>query len=116
MSPEEAFLQAVIESPDDDGPRLMFADWLDERGESGRAEFIRVQIDRARLPDDDPRQSELEARELRLLHEHAPAWRPDNPLASVVRFDRGFIDDVAADADDILRHGPDLFRVAPIRR
>jgi uncharacterized protein (TIGR02996 family) len=27
----EAFLQAVRENPDDDTPRLVYADWLDER-------------------------------------------------------------------------------------
>jgi uncharacterized protein (TIGR02996 family) len=37
----EAFLQAIIDDPDDDTPRLIFADWLDENGEPERAEFIR---------------------------------------------------------------------------
>ena len=42
---------AIIAHPDDDTPRLIFADWLEEKGDSARAEFIRVQIDRARLPE-----------------------------------------------------------------
>lgn len=42
---EQAFLAAVIARPDDDLPRLVMADWLDERGESERAEFIRVQCE-----------------------------------------------------------------------
>lgn len=37
-----AFIQAICENPKDDTPRLMYADWLDEHGESERAEFIRV--------------------------------------------------------------------------
>lgn len=37
-------MRAIIESPDDDTPRLIFADWLEENGEEKRAEFIRVQI------------------------------------------------------------------------
>lgn len=41
-------LRAVCESPDDDTPRLVFADWLDEHGDPERAEFIRVQIALAR--------------------------------------------------------------------
>lgn len=38
-----ALLAAVCAAPDDDLPRLVCADWLDEHGESERAEFIRVQ-------------------------------------------------------------------------
>src|SRR5947209_1070483 len=49
MSPEESFLHAVLEAPDDDTPRLVYADWLDDHGEHDRAEFIRVRIDLARL-------------------------------------------------------------------
>ena len=52
MSDRESFLRAIIEAPDDDAPRLVFADWLDERGEGERAEFIRVQIERAESDHD----------------------------------------------------------------
>jgi uncharacterized protein (TIGR02996 family) len=37
------FIQAIRETPDDDLPRLVAADWLEEHGESERSEFIRVQ-------------------------------------------------------------------------
>lgn len=36
-----AFLRRICESPGDDLPRLVFADWLDEQGEAERAEGIR---------------------------------------------------------------------------
>ena len=42
MTHDDAFLQAIIENPDDDAPRLLYADWLEERGDP-RGEFIRVQ-------------------------------------------------------------------------
>ena len=42
MTHDEAFLQAIIDNPDDDAPRLIYADWLEERGDP-RGEFIRVQ-------------------------------------------------------------------------
>jgi uncharacterized protein (TIGR02996 family) len=32
MHHDEAFLQAIIENPDDDTPRLVYADYLDEGG------------------------------------------------------------------------------------
>ena len=44
----DAFLGDSAENPDDDAPRLIFADWLDEHGEARRAEFIRVQVELAK--------------------------------------------------------------------
>ena len=44
MPTELDFIRAINADPDDDSPRLIFADWLDEQGECERAEFIRVQI------------------------------------------------------------------------
>src|SRR5262245_32678011 len=41
---ERSLLDAVLENPDDDLPRLIYADWLDENGDAKRAEFIRAQI------------------------------------------------------------------------
>lgn len=39
---EQAFLQRIIASPLERLPRLVYADWLDERGDE-RAEFLRLQ-------------------------------------------------------------------------
>jgi len=33
MSHEAAFRQAITESPDDDTPRLIYADWLEDHGQ-----------------------------------------------------------------------------------
>jgi uncharacterized protein (TIGR02996 family) len=49
MSDRAALLAAILAHPGEDTPRLAYADWLDEHGESARAEFIRVQIELARL-------------------------------------------------------------------
>ncbi len=38
-----ALLQAVVDSPADDLPRLVAADWLDDHDDPERAEFIRLQ-------------------------------------------------------------------------
>jgi uncharacterized protein (TIGR02996 family) len=40
VTTEDAFLSVIIESPDDDGPRLVYADWLEERGDP-RAAAVR---------------------------------------------------------------------------
>ena len=53
MSDREPLLRAVIGSPDDDTPRLVYADWLDENGEPDYAEYIRTAVAVARTGHDD---------------------------------------------------------------
>lgn len=72
-------VRAVCENPDDDLPRLAYADWLDDHGDPARAEFIRVQV---RLPQlgYDRRNSRkerdhLEARQRELLDRHLSDWQ-----------------------------------------
>src|SRR5262245_26563992 len=52
MDTGKAILADIIANPDDDTPRLVYADWLEEHGHETRAEFIRVQLALAkkRLP------------------------------------------------------------------
>lgn len=40
----QGLYQDVVLHPADDAPRLIFADWLEDRGQEARAEFIRLQI------------------------------------------------------------------------
>jgi uncharacterized protein (TIGR02996 family) len=75
MTHDEAFLEDIIAHPEDDAPRLIYADWLEEHGQQERAEFIRVQVALATLHDDDPRREELVAREQELLESHRKEWR-----------------------------------------
>ncbi|MBP3957706.1 TIGR02996 domain-containing protein [Gemmata sp. G18] len=46
---ENALLAAIAAEPVEDVHRLAYADWLDENGRHERAEFIRVQCERAVL-------------------------------------------------------------------
>ncbi|WP_020471019.1 TIGR02996 domain-containing protein [Zavarzinella formosa] len=75
MIDELAFLEVIRQSPADDGPRLIYADFLEEKGDPAsvaRAEFIRLQCLLARgadRPDDFLPALERE-RELQNLH-----WR-----------------------------------------
>jgi uncharacterized protein (TIGR02996 family) len=48
----DALLAAICAAPDDDTPRLVFADWLDENGASNWAALIRTECELARLADD----------------------------------------------------------------
>lgn len=45
MNLPPSILQAILEDPANDQPRLVAADWLEENGEDARAEFIRVQCE-----------------------------------------------------------------------
>ncbi len=51
-SERDALLAAICANPEDDTPRLVFADWLDENGSAKWAELIRVECELARLADD----------------------------------------------------------------
>src|ERR1700722_16038580 len=44
----DALYRAVAANLDDDTPRLIYADWLDENGLNDRAVFIRLRINSAR--------------------------------------------------------------------
>src|SRR5215472_2671870 len=92
MSHEEGLLQAIIDEPDDDGLRLIYADWLEERGDP-RSEFIRVQVELARLPEYDPRRFELEEREQALLADYEQEWLGAlHEQVSGYAFHRGFVE------------------------
>jgi uncharacterized protein (TIGR02996 family) len=57
MTDRDAMLRAIAANPDDDTPRLIYADLLDELGggdNAARARFIRLQIETHRPADYDP--------------------------------------------------------------
>jgi uncharacterized protein (TIGR02996 family) len=74
MTPEHAFLHAIKEDPGDDGLRLILADWLEESGQADRAAFVRLQVEEARLPWEDPRRPEWQRRAQQLLVAHRDEW------------------------------------------
>jgi uncharacterized protein (TIGR02996 family) len=116
MEHEEAFLRDISEHPDDDTPRLIYADWLEEHGDADRAAFIRTQCELARLPEDDPHADDLAFAEDALLNAHEERWAglPGRVCPAVV-FRRGFVDEVSLDTGTFLRHADELFRAAPLR-
>jgi uncharacterized protein (TIGR02996 family) len=71
---EEPFLRAILAAPDDEAPRLIYADWLEERGDL-RGEYLRLACALASLTEDDPRFDGFVIR-LRELHSQIdPQWR-----------------------------------------
>ncbi|MFL5339251.1 MAG: TIGR02996 domain-containing protein [Gemmataceae bacterium] len=99
MHDDAPLLRTIWESPYDDAPRLVYADWLEERGETERAELIRVQCELEALSRSNPRRSALMDRAGKLVR-IAPRWLRRLPqcqdgepfFRDVLRatFDRGF--------------------------
>jgi uncharacterized protein (TIGR02996 family) len=79
MTDEAAFLAAIRAAPDDDAPRLVYADWLDEHDRTGGG-FLRAECELAALAPADPRRGELQAR----MREESRGIDPDW-LATVSR-------------------------------
>lgn len=90
---EDALLAAVHAAPDDDAPRAVYGDWLQQQPDAARrarGELIALQL--AGTPDDD-------ARVKKLIREHAHRWLGDHarylvPAGEVdddVAFVRGFL-------------------------
>ena len=115
MTDHDAFLAAIIARPDDDLPRLVYADYLDEQADADRAEFVRVQCELARLPADDPARPALAEREQELLSAHGRRWKVPFGVKSHQVFRRGFVESVGIRADNLLAHGARLFAAAPVR-
>jgi uncharacterized protein (TIGR02996 family) len=110
MLQDHDYLQAILENPEDDDFRLIFADWLEEQGDP-RGEFIRTQCELATMtsndarpafadwlfsdwnfdlarfvgtsPAESERQSDLMDREQQLLDRHEETWT--RPLREAVR-------------------------------
>jgi uncharacterized protein (TIGR02996 family) len=117
LSQDDAFLHDIIENAADNTPRLVYADWLDEHGNAERAEFIRLQIEHARLDADDPRRWDLSKREETLLKAHGTAWMQN--LTDWARegrcwFRRGFVAEVTATVDQFLDGAAALRRATPL--
>ena len=111
----DGFLTAIAAAPDDDGPRLIYADYLDE-ADDPRGDLIRVQIALAKLPPFDPRRPDLARAEVRLLDRFADLWAaPFRGLATGPVFRRGFVEEVKVTARQFLAHPNELFRAGPIR-
>jgi uncharacterized protein (TIGR02996 family) len=68
------FLRAILDKPDDQAPRLVFADWLDEHGDSDRAEVLRLWCAGANLPPGNARRTRLDRRQTSLCQAYSEHW------------------------------------------
>jgi uncharacterized protein (TIGR02996 family) len=139
VSDGDAFLQEILAHPDDDGPRLIYADWLEERGDP-RADFIRVQCELARLTEPEPpplrslypdpyrqpalrpgqepaRFQALLARQRDLLPAQDAYWQAVlGAGAGDLRSERGFVATLTTTAAHFLSRAEEWFRRTPLRQ
>jgi len=108
---ERALLDAIVANPDDDEPRLVYADMLESRGDP-RGELIQLQCRLARAPD-----PELQARVDELLQHHSRALLADLlalRLGATFEFARGFVRTMAAQFPAATVHAAALLERAPL--
>lgn len=123
MSDREAFIRHIAAHPHDDLPRLVFADWLDERDDP-LGLFIRTQIELDPIRDriELPRVRELLVVEEQLWNEHRETWL--EPAKGLIRetytagphFRRGMPHAICLTAQELGEHGERLMKAFPTVR
>src|SRR5262249_12848341 len=74
LADHEAFLRAIYDAPDDDTPRLVYADFLEEHGDPDRAAYIRHECELVRLEKEETRWLALQAALVALRDRTPYAW------------------------------------------
>jgi uncharacterized protein (TIGR02996 family) len=116
MTDATTLLQAIIADPDNDAPRLAYADWLDAEGDAERAMFIRVQCALEYLPTDDPQYAPLRQRETELLGQYGYRWAEEfGDQISVWVYRRGFIERIEMRLETSAEQIRTVLGHAPIR-
>jgi uncharacterized protein (TIGR02996 family) len=117
MTPEEAFLEDILEHPDDEAPRLIYADWLDDHGQPERAEYIRAECELERIEAYSPRWRQLSERQLTLIKANKKKWTHSlRGLISSCFFRRGFVETVTLSAQQFAQNAATIFQRAPVRQ
>jgi uncharacterized protein (TIGR02996 family) len=120
MTEREALYRAIMESPEDDAPRLVYADWLEEHGEPKRAEFIRLQCELSSIIMGTQaafaRYAAIQKRCWALFRANQLRWsREFGPMPTLnIWYRRGMAAKVVCSVEYFLAHGSRLFDVAPI--
>jgi len=122
----DALRRAVAADPDDDLPRLVYADWLDETGPArpypeseraaARAALIRTQVELARLEPLSPAARAADEVAAGLLCDFRFAWIEHlRPAVSAGGFARGFVEHVEVDPVLFPAAAAAVFAAEPVR-
>ncbi|WP_020471097.1 TIGR02996 domain-containing protein [Zavarzinella formosa] len=113
MNEGKALYQSILENPEDDAPRLIYSDWLEEQGDSQRAAFIRAQCELARAEPYSPLFRKLTAKSRRLFQPHWLHTLRGKVLNAEMR--RGFIHKITIYSKRFVLDGGEIFDIEPIR-
>ena len=115
MTEHQQFLDAIIEQPEDDTHRLVYADYLEEQGDE-RGDFIRLQCERERLIPNSARYKEVLKQEEALLRKHGKRWSSELGVKMLKdpEFARGFVRHVELRATQFLKDGDTILQKAPL--
>ncbi len=112
----QVLLNAILQNPDDDAPRLLLAGWLEGHGDPDRAAFIRLQCEAVRLFDCPERQERMAAADA-LLERHRAEWLADlGPELTRPAFYRGFVAAADMTVEDFILHAGRLLDRTPLER
>jgi uncharacterized protein (TIGR02996 family) len=88
LNDDEAFVRAILAAPGDKTLRLVYADWLEERGDhvsTLRAEYLRAECELDALPSEDLKRPRLRRRLLDLRKSVGNDWWRELDFAKVER-------------------------------
>ncbi len=109
-----SILRAILDEPDDDTHRLVYADWLEERGEMGRSSYIRWWL---ASPDDVTCLDYPDCGDMTHTFATGHQFRATIPAGCEgCVWGRGFICSVRLPLQQWLDHGPALVRAHPLRK
>lgn len=115
MTDRDALYRAILDAPDDDTLRLVYADALEEGGEPQRAAFVRTQIELSRLPEYDPRAVQIRYHERHFDSRWTELELPPGLDWAREAFRRGLPGAIQArDGGAFVAHADDLFARYPI--
>jgi uncharacterized protein (TIGR02996 family) len=114
----DALWQEILRNPDDDGPRLVFADWLEQTGDpeqQARGALIQAQLALEGLATKEQR-APYEAQVRTVMKQWRRRWLRKIKFGTKWTFRRGFLDGVRISAAGFVARAKELFEHAPLAR
>jgi uncharacterized protein (TIGR02996 family) len=115
MTSDGAFLRAIQANPGDVALRLVYADFLEERGDP-RAELIRIHCELAAMPPGDPRRHPLQIRGRSWWNRHGRTAFPALHRCKSHELRLGLVETITLSPTRFLDHAAELFRLGPLCR
>src|SRR5262245_47690475 len=114
------FLEDIAEHREEDGPRLIFADWLEEHGDESErawAQFMRIECAMAGVSEGGAEWNRLEKRTKALLAAHGAAWfgpAADDSIVRAITTRRGFVEIIELPTNQFTAHAAAIFEWCPL--